>query len=206
MRSALKTICATLFLAVACSAAAGQSGGNTEAKAGGGDGAPPEVAPRVWVHLPDGRRMEVDEVTESADGIWYRRGSLTTYLARAQMLRVEHETSADLTPGPPPDASRSPVLWRLSDAARVEKFFSDKFKRPLPVTAFGQSELHRRWGFDHRNSLDVGVHPDSPEGRALIKFLRAEAIPFLTFRSAVPGVASGPHVHIGRPSPRIATP
>ena len=206
MRSALKTICAAMFLAVACSAAAGQSGGNPEATSGGVEGALPEVAPRMWVHLLDGRRMEVDEVTESTDGIWYRRGNLTTFLARTQMLRVERETSADLRPVPPPVVSQVSVPWRLSDAAKVENFFSDKFRRPLPVTAFGQSELHRRWGFDHRNSLDVGVHPDSPEGRALIRFLRAEEIPFLTFRSAVPGVASGPHVHIGRPSPRIATP
>jgi hypothetical protein len=53
--------------------------------------------------------------------------------------------------------------------------------------------------------MDVGLHPDSAEGRALVKYLREANIPFLTFRGAVPGVASGPHIHVGRPSPRLRT-
>ena len=93
--------------------------------------------------------------------------------------------------------------WALSDVSQVENFFATKFGRPLPVTAFGQSDLHTRWGFDHRNSLDVGLHPDSPEGRALVEYLRDAGIPFIAFRSAVPGSATGPHIHVGRPSHRI---
>ena len=65
-----------------------------------------------------------------------------------------------------------------------------------------KSDLHTRWGLDHRNGMDVGLHPDSVEGRALIEFLRAESIPFLVFRGPVPGVATGPHIHIGMPSHR----
>jgi len=38
--------------------------------------------------------------------------------------------------------------------------------------------------------------------RALIEFLRAESIPFLIFRGPVPGVATGPHIHIGNRSSR----
>ena len=78
-----------------------------------------------------------------------------------------------------------------------------RFKRPLPLTAFGQSELHNRWGLDHRNSMDVGLHPDSVEGKALIKFLTSEQIPFLAFRTSVPGVATGPHIHVGNGSHRM---
>ena len=93
--------------------------------------------------------------------------------------------------------------WLLSDAGRVESFFAAQFGRRLPVSAYGQSELHTRWGFDHRQSLDVGLHPDSPEGRALVEYLRGAGIPFIAFRSAVPGSATGPHIHIGRPSHRL---
>jgi hypothetical protein len=92
--------------------------------------------------------------------------------------------------------------WLLSDAVRVESFFAARFGRRLPVSAYGQSDLHTRWGFDHRQSLDVGLHPDSQEGRALIDYLRGAGIPFIAFRSAVPGSATGPHIHIGRPSHR----
>jgi len=74
----------------------------------------------------------------------------------------------------------------------------------LPIGAFGQSALHDRWGYDHRNAMDVGVNPDSNEGQALLGYLRANGIPFTAFHFAVPGVATGPHIHVGLPSHRIA--
>lgn len=97
-----------------------------------------------------------------------------------------------------------PFKWSIAEAPRVERFFSQTFGRRLPVTALGQSATHNRFGFDHRDSMDVGLHPDSNEGRALVDYLRKSGIPFLAFRSAVPGAATGPHIHIGRPSARLA--
>jgi hypothetical protein len=35
-------------------------------------------------------------------------------------------------------------------------------------------------------------------------YLRANGIPFTAFHFAVPGKATGPHIHIGLPSHRIA--
>jgi hypothetical protein len=93
--------------------------------------------------------------------------------------------------------------WRLADSARVQGFFASRFGRQLPVSAFGQTDLHNRMGFDHRNSMDVALHPDSPEGRALLEYLRSQGIPFLAFRGAISGTATGPHIHVGRPSHRI---
>jgi len=93
--------------------------------------------------------------------------------------------------------------WSIREAPRVEKFFSQTFGRSLPITALGQSTMHNRLGFDHRDSIDVGIHPDSTEGRTLIDYLRKAGIPFLAFRQAVPGSATGPHIHIGRPSANL---
>jgi hypothetical protein len=90
--------------------------------------------------------------------------------------------------------------WSLSAAAKVESFFVSKFGRRLPVSAFGQSDLHNRWGYDHREAMDVGLHPDSAEGQALMAYLQSAGIPFMAFRLAVAGSATGPHIHIGRPS------
>ncbi|HEV2915669.1 MAG TPA: SHOCT domain-containing protein [Pyrinomonadaceae bacterium] len=90
--------------------------------------------------------------------------------------------------------------WSLSEAGKVESFFAGRFGRHLPVSAYGQSELHNRWGYDHRNAMDVAVHPDSPEGQALMAYLSSQRIPFLAFRQAVAGSATGPHIHIGKPS------
>ena len=90
--------------------------------------------------------------------------------------------------------------WSLSEAAKIEGFFFTRFGRHLPVSAYGQSELHNRWGYDHHNAMDVAVHPDSTEGQALMSYLSSQRIPFLAFRQAVQGSATGPHIHIGRPS------
>ncbi len=85
----------------------------------------------------------------------------------------------------------------------LEAFFAGRFGRALPVSALGQTPVHDRLGFDHRHAVDVAVHPDSDEGRALVEFLRRERIPFLAYRGAVPGASTGAHLHIGPASPRI---
>ena len=118
----------------------------------------------------------------------------------------------------PPSASRKPggytaspaILryggaggWTLARASLVQNFFTSQFGHQLPISAYGQTATHNRLNFNHSNSMDVAVHPDSAEGRALIAFLRNAGIPFLAFRSAVPGVATGAHIHIGYPSHRI---
>lgn len=93
--------------------------------------------------------------------------------------------------------------WSLSEAGGVMQFYSRSFGRQLPVSSFGQSPVHDRWGYAHHNAMDVGVSPDSAEGRALMEYLRASGIPFTAFRWAIPGTATGPHIHIGRPSHKI---
>jgi hypothetical protein len=94
--------------------------------------------------------------------------------------------------------------WSLANLGNVQQFFTASFGRALPTSAVGQSATHDRLGYDHRNAVDVALHPDSVEGRALISYLQTAGIPFLAFRAAVPGVATGPHIHIGNPSHRIA--
>ncbi|HSE34126.1 MAG TPA: hypothetical protein VLA93_21310 [Pyrinomonadaceae bacterium] len=92
--------------------------------------------------------------------------------------------------------------WNLGDAWKVQRFFSDSFKKPLPIAVFGQGSIHDRWRLDHRNAMDISLHPDGVEGQALMSFLQKNGIPFLAFREAIPGTATGPHIHIGRPSHR----
>ncbi|MET0626763.1 MAG: hypothetical protein ABW250_27770 [Pyrinomonadaceae bacterium] len=93
--------------------------------------------------------------------------------------------------------------WTLAEAGAVGQFYARSFGRQLPVSSFGQSPVHDRWGYAHHNAMDVGVVPDSVEGRALMEFLRGAGIPFTAFRYAIPGTATGPHIHIGRPSHKI---
>ena len=92
--------------------------------------------------------------------------------------------------------------WNLSDSGKVQRFFYDTFKKQLPIAVFGQGAIHDRWRLDHHNAMDIQLHPDGVEGRALLEFLQKNGIPYLAFRSAIPGTATGPHIHIGRPSHR----
>jgi outer membrane efflux protein len=92
--------------------------------------------------------------------------------------------------------------WVLSQSSLIESFFQQTFKRPLPIAVFGQGSIHNQWRLDHRNAMDISLHPDGPEGQALIQYMQSNGIPFSAFRGAIPGVATGPHIHIGLPSHR----
>jgi hypothetical protein len=95
------------------------------------------------------------------------------------------------------------ALWRLGDVSKIERFFVETFGRALPISALGQTATHDRLRFDHRDAMDVALHPDSREGQSLLNYLRQAGIPFIAFRNAVPGVATGAHIHVGKPSPRL---
>lgn len=90
--------------------------------------------------------------------------------------------------------------WSLPDIEKVKAFFAEKFGRPLPISAFGQSASHSRLRFNHRHAVDVAVHPQSAEGKALTEYLRQEGIPFIAITGAIAGSATGPHIHVGKPS------
>jgi len=92
--------------------------------------------------------------------------------------------------------------WSLSQAGKIESFFQQTFKRPLPIAVFGQGAIHNQWRLDHHNAMDISLSPEGAEGQMLINFLQSNGIPFSAFRTAIPGVATGPHIHIGMPSHR----
>jgi hypothetical protein len=63
--------------------------------------------------------------------------------------------------------------------------FEKKFDRPLPISALGDTNLHRSMGFDHTGRIDVAINPSTPDG----VWLR--------------GRATAAHIHIGAGSPRL---
>ncbi len=50
--------------------------------------APPQP---VTIYLKGGASFEVDEVTETDDGAWYKRGGLSIFIARERIERIERE-------------------------------------------------------------------------------------------------------------------
>lgn len=138
-------------------------------------------------------------------------------IAAAEKLAAEQKKAAELAKVKPlvkttsMALNRTPAVmrftsgsWSLANLSTVQQFFSKAFGRALPTSTIGQSATHNRMGWDHRHAVDVGLHPDSVEGRALISFLQSSGIPFMAFRGAIPGVSTGPHIHIGQPSHRLS--
>jgi hypothetical protein len=85
----------------------------------------------------------------------------------------------------------------------IEHAFEEKFDRPLPISADGETGVHRALGLDHRGRVDVAVAPDSPEGVWLRRYLQLQKIPYYAFTRAIPGKATGAHIHIGPGSARL---
>lgn len=92
--------------------------------------------------------------------------------------------------------------WSLDRLPELQDYFSQTYNRKLPITVKGQGSIHRKWNLDHRDSADISLNPTTTEGQAFITELQKRKVPFLAFDRAIPGVATGPHIHIGRPSHR----
>jgi hypothetical protein len=94
-------------------------------------------------------------------------------------------------------------VFNTSVFDKVESAFVSRFGKPLPVSAMGETAVHRALGFDHRGRVDVALSPDQPEGEWLRNYLMEHHIPYFAFRQAVPGKATGAHIHLGPMSTRI---
>lgn len=89
------------------------------------------------------------------------------------------------------------------DLQVIERAFETEFSRPLPISADGETEVHRALGFDHRGRIDVAIDPRAREGIWLRGYLRSRKIPYYAFTSAVAGKATAAHIHIGPGSTRL---
>jgi len=138
--------------------------------------------------LAEGRASLVRELTEMAQA----EASLAVKLAEEPA-------------GAPQIADRydGDGIFTAGTLARLELAFAGHFGKPLPVSAMGETAVHRALGFDHRGRVDVAVQPDLPEGVWLREFLTENRIPYFAFRQAVPGKATGAHIHIGPMSTRL---
>jgi len=89
------------------------------------------------------------------------------------------------------------------DLKPIEMAYLRTFEKPLPISADGETAVHRALGFDHRGRVDVAVNPEQKEGQWLMSYLKAKKIPFYAFTHAIAGKATGAHIHIGPGSTRL---
>ena len=177
------------------------------------------VSSRVVAMLKRGDSVAINLEITGEGGKWYAValpgqsafGYLSSQVLDVQKPEMVAQWEYQPPPEPVPDSAKESSggldrAMAMSSKGRfegdVKGIFTSKFGRTLPVSAFGQTRLHDRFGFDHRNSVDVALNPDSAEGRALLGKLRGFGLPFLTFRHSIPGIATGAHIHVGNPSHR----
>jgi hypothetical protein len=160
-------------------------------------------------------RRELDETERAAGEAHGRVEETRRRIVEADLALAEAQAAialAELPPPKPEEVAATRALIRYAGSGTLtpaeidslERFFTSRFGRALPVSARGQTPVHDRLGLDHRHAVDLAVHPDSNEGQALIAYLKARRIPFLGFREAMAGASTGAHLHVGRPSDRLA--
>jgi hypothetical protein len=156
------------------------------------------------VHFADDFKAELDR----------RETALSEARSRAELLIEIVEIARAETAAP---AEKLTGIWKPrefvdgdhllgpEEIRDITLSFEKQFHQPLPVSARGMTEVHRALGFDHTGRIDVAVTPDSAEGQWLRKFLESKNIPYYAFRVAIPGKATGAHIHIGPGSTRLHT-
>ncbi len=121
-------------------------------------------------------------------------------------LRVSDAFSADAIELIAPGEEHYEGNGTFSEARDLQPLaqaFARRFDYPLPISAEGETNLHRAMGFDHRGRVDVAINPQTPEGVWLRHYLQVLKIPYYAFTRAIPGKATAAHIHIGPGSTRL---
>ena len=127
---------------------------------------------------------------------------VATFAAAELALMKQMEEGAAMPPGARMERFVGKGNFTTADYSKVATAFSLRFSHSLPISANGETAVHRSMGFDHSNRIDVAVTPDSIEGQWLRRFLTSNRIPFFAFSGAIAHQATGAHIHMGPPSTR----
>jgi hypothetical protein len=87
---------------------------------------------------------------------------------------------------------------------KLSAAYLSTFGHLLPVSADGQTDVHRAMGLNHAGRVDVALNPDQLEGAWLIRYLEKNHIPYYAFKAAVAHKATGAHIHLGPGSTKLA--
>jgi len=156
-----------------------------------------------------------NELQAYSDQLDFARQEYDLAVSRAALCRemaelARAEQSQQARQPAPGDGGPGPVRYdgegafTTADFEQLAAAFEHRFAKPLPVSAAGETAVHRALGFDHRGRVDVALNPDQPEGVWLRQYLEARHIPYFAFWHAVPGKATGAHIHIGPESARLS--
>lgn len=146
-------------------------------------------------------RLEYDLATERA-----RLAQQIAESVRMQKALADAETDAESHPemnGSLYTRYDGSGVFTRADFEKISAAFLAAFHHPIPVSADGQTAVHRAMGFDHTGRIDIALSPDQPEGAWLLRYLERNRIPYYAFRAAVAHKATGAHIHLGPGSTRL---
>jgi Zn-finger nucleic acid-binding protein len=111
----------------------------------------PSIAFADRLVLVDGTAFEVDEAWDDADGVWYRRGGMTNFVARARVKTIERK-------GAEKEASKSRQVAKLSEVGETGEAIAKlpqaaAVSRPLWIYLVGGA----RFEVDEANETAEGV-------------------------------------------------
>ena len=168
---------------------------------------------RMETKLDDARKTDPSAVDHLESELARRKETLDLVSQRASLVGelIEMASAVVVRPNGARTVNAATLrydgsgrLIRPAEFAQLSISFERRFNKRIPVSAWGESMTHVELGFDHRGRIDVAVFPDSPEGLFIRSWLEKERIPYFAFRHAVLGRATGPHIHIGPGSLRLA--
>ncbi|HVG30937.1 MAG TPA: lytic transglycosylase domain-containing protein [Pyrinomonadaceae bacterium] len=110
----------------------------------------------ITIYLKDGASFEVDEAAETNEGVWYKRGSLSIFIARERIDRVEREKPAADEVGAGKVAARRERRW-TTGSARLDQLIRQNGARhgvdPYLIFLVMEQESH----FNSRAVSPVGA-------------------------------------------------
>ena len=87
---------------------------------------------------------------------------------------------------------------------QVERAFEARFCQAAAGERHGRNGGASRAGLRPSRTGGRGAESGSARGQVAARYLEANRIPFFAFRQAVPGKATGAHIHLGPMSTRLA--
>jgi hypothetical protein len=96
-------------------------------------------------------------------------------------------------------------VFTRGDFDKLSAAYHTAFGRIIPVSADGQTAVHRSLGLNHTGRVDIALRPDQPEGIWLLRYLEKNHIPYYAFRAAVARKSTGAHIHLGPGSTRLVS-
>jgi hypothetical protein len=156
-----------------------------------------KLPPEIWKDLTAEMKKRTDQAYVAIDRARVLRAVIET-------AKAEERKSFARGRGSVMEKFQGNGTFTPSDFRVVSTAFIKRFGKPIPISADGDTSLHRALGLDHRGRVDVAIRPDSAEGTWLRRYLEGLRIPYYAFRKAITGSATGPHIHIGPGSTRFA--